>query len=164
MLSDLTLKLAKLRICVAFLGEKDQQNWWSSSFLSEVGKTFLKPVFPKTTLLARVTGASTAARVTHDKHIGLGNVFHLFRLPENLENEIFHALKNEPSILDNIKSEDNAYASLQSMANGDIAQSVGPLLLSQVEVNQTAISHMAAVYLMGYKNNQNVYPYYKNQA
>jgi hypothetical protein len=164
MVSDLAIIIAKLRICVAFLGEKDQQNWWSSSFLSDVGKTFLKPVFPKTTFLASVTGASSAARVVHDEHIGLGNVFHLFRLPENIENDILYALKNEPSILDNIRSEDDAYASLQSMTNGDVAQSVGPFLLSQVEIDQTTISYMAAVYLAGFKNNQNVYPYYKNKA
>jgi hypothetical protein len=160
MTPDLALKLAKLRTYVAFLGEKDQQNWWPSSFLSRSGAAFLNPVFPKTSLLARVTGASNAAQVAHDEHIGVGDVFHLFRLPENMEHDIFQVLTNELSILE-IGSEDDAYTSLQGLTNGDTTQGIGPLLLNQSEIDQATISHMAAAYLAGFKNNQTVYPYYK---
>lgn len=155
------LKIAKLRTYVAFLGEKDQQNWWPSSFLSSSGATFLNPVFPKTSLLARVTGASAAAQVVHDKLIGIGNVFHLFRLPENIEHNILQVLTTELSILDNISSKDEALASLQTLANGDTTQGIGALLLNQSEIDQVAINHMAAAYLAGFKNNQKVYPFYK---
>jgi hypothetical protein len=161
MTQNLALELATLRTYVAFLGEKDQQNWWPSSFLSSSGATFLNPVFPKTNLLARVTGASAAAQVVHDKNIGVGDVFHLFRLPENIEHDISQFLINELSMLDNISSEDGAYASLQTLANGDTTQGIGALLLNQSEIDQTSISQMAAAYLTGFKNNQNVYPFYK---
>jgi hypothetical protein len=158
---DLAIIIAKLCTYVAFLGEKDQKNWWSSSFLSSSGATFLNPVFQKTSLLARVTGASAAAQVVHDKHIGIGNVFHLFRLPESIEHDVFQVLTTELSIQDNISSEDDACASLQTLANGDTTQGIGPLLLNHSKIDQASISQMAAAYLAGFKNNKPVYPFYK---
>ena len=71
MTPDLTLKLIKLRTCVAFLGEKNQKNWWHSSFLSRSGEAFLKPVFPKTHLLTRVNGASAEVPITRGKRTKL---------------------------------------------------------------------------------------------
>ena len=63
MSADITLNIAQLRSCVAFLGEKENHDGWSSSFLSSSGGAFLNPVSPKTSLLARVNGASVAARL-----------------------------------------------------------------------------------------------------
>lgn len=105
-MNDLIHEIAKLRTCVAFLGEKEQNNWWPCSFLSSSGAAFLTPVFPKTSLLARVNGASTAAQVIHDEYIGVGNVYHLFRLPENIEREIAQILTKEQSFSDCISSVD----------------------------------------------------------
>lgn len=164
MTPDLIFKLVRLRTCVAFLGEKDQQSWWPSAFLSRSGEAFLNPVFPKTSVLARVSGASVAAQVTHDEHIGVGDVFHLFRLPENVEHDISQSLTKDASIMESIKSEDYAYTSLQELAYGESTQGMGPLLLDQSEVNQTVISQMAAAYLTGFKNTQTVYPYYRGKA
>ena len=93
-----------LRVCVAFLGEKEQTNWWSSSFLSKSGETFLSPAFPKTAALARVNGASAAAQIVHDEHIGIGDVYHLFRLPENIEHDISQLLAKDGSVLEFITS------------------------------------------------------------
>jgi len=158
---DVAITIAKLCTYVAFLGEKDQKNWWSSSFLSSSGATFLNPVFQKTSLLARVTGASAAAQVVHDKYIGIGDAFHLFRLPESIEHNKFQVLTTELPIQNNINSEDDAYASLQTLANGYTAQGIGPLLINHSEVDQTLISQMAAAYLAGFKNNNPVYPFFK---
>jgi len=95
-----TQQIAMLRICVAFLGEKDQRDWWKSSFLSRSGEAFIAPIFPKTSILARINGASAAAQFVHDEHIGIGDVFHLFRLPENVEQDINQLLKRELSQVD----------------------------------------------------------------
>lgn len=162
--SELTVNIARLRTCVAFLGEKDQQNWWPSSFLSRSGEAFLNPVFPKTSILARVSGAGAAAQAAHDEHIGVGDVFHLFRLPENVEHDISQSLIKDASILESVESEDDAYTSLQELACGESTQGMGPLLLDQSEINQAVMSHMAAAYLSGFKNKQTVYPYYRGKA
>ncbi len=157
-------KITALRCLVGYLGEKDQKNWWPSSFLSQSGGAFLNPVFPKSTLLARVNGVCAAARGVHDEHIGVGNVFHLFRLPENAEQNISQVLKTDNSFNDYFSSTENAYADLESLVNHISTSGVGPLLLTQNEISEGMISHMAAAYLSGFKSSQAVFPYYRESV
>ncbi len=153
--------LIRLRVMVAFLGEKDQANWWSSSFLSRSGEAFLSPVFPKTAALARVNGASGAAQVSHDEHIGIGDVYHLFRLPENIEHDISQLLSKDASVLELIASEEAAQASLQELSGDQSAQGIGPLLIEQDVIDQGMIARMAAAYMQGFSTGEQVYPYYR---
>ena len=161
--SELILSLAKLRTCVAFLGEKEQANWWSSSFLSRSGEAFLSPVFPKTVALARVNGASSAARVSHDEHIGVGDVYHLFRLPENVEHEISLMLSKDASVLAYIATEESARACLQELSGDEPAHGIGPLLIELNVIEQSMIKLMAAAYLKAFSVNEQVYPYYRGK-
>lgn len=156
--------LIRLRVMVAFLGEKDQANWWSSSFLSRSGEAFLSPVFPKTAALARVNGASGAAQVSHDEHIGIGDVYHLFRLPENIEHDISQLLAKDASVLELIASEETAQASLQELSGDKSAQGVGPLLIEQDVIDQGMIARMAAAYIQGFRSGEQVYPYYRSKV
>ena len=161
---ELTQNIARLRICVAFLGEKEQSSWWPSSFLSGSGETFLSPVFPKTATLARVNGASGAAQISHDEHIGIGDVYHLFRLPENIEHDISQFLAKDASVLELITSEETANAGLQELAAGENEQGVGPLLIERDAIDQTMIAHMAAAYMQGFSASEQVYPYYRSKV
>jgi hypothetical protein len=163
MTSELTVKLAKLRVFVAFLGEKEQQNWWQSSFLSRSGAAFLNPVFPKTSLLARMSGVSAAAQLLHDEHIGVGDVFHLFRLPENVEHEINQLFVTDKSTDELFASEATAYAGLESLACDDTTEGAGPLFLESQVIDQSLVSRMAAAYMNGLKTNQAVFPYYRGK-
>jgi hypothetical protein len=86
-------EIARLRMIVGFLGEKGQHNWWSSEFFSATAPAFLNPVFGKTTTLAQYHGVKESARRVHDEHIGVGRVFHLFRLPESIEQALFEMLQ-----------------------------------------------------------------------
>ena len=85
-------EITRLRMIVGYLGEKGQHNWWSSEFFSPTAPAFLNPVFGKTATLAQYHGVKEAARRVHDTHIGVGRVFHLFRLPESMEQAIFEVL------------------------------------------------------------------------
>ena len=77
----------RLRLLVGYLGEKSQNGWWATDFLSPVAKAFLEPSFPRTWRIAQYSGVTEAARRVHDEHIGVGNVFHLFRLPAETEQQ-----------------------------------------------------------------------------
>ena len=154
----------KLRVAVAFLGEKGQKNWWNCTFLSSSADSFLTPVFPKTSILARVTGACAAAQLVHDEHIGVGDVYHLFRLPENIEQDISEKLSKETSTPESIKSEDEAYKSLEELADGETTEGVGPLELVLNEINEEAVRRMAAAYLAGFRNNQLVCPFFRGRT
>ena len=164
MTPELILNLAKLRTCVAFLGEKEQSNWWPSSFLSRSGDAFLAPVFPKTAALARVNGASGAAQVSHDEHIGIGDVYHLFRLPENIEHDISQLLSKDGSVLELTASEETAQAALQGLSDDQSSHGVGPLLIEQGVLDHGMIAKMAAAYLQGFSAGEHVYPYYRGKA
>lgn len=156
--------LAKIRVCVAYLGEKEQNNWWPSSFLSASGKAFLGPVFPKTSLLAQITGCSNAAKIVHDEFIGVGDVNHLFRLPENLESELMHLLANKDSGIEIPSSIDAALQDLRELASVNSVNSVngaGPLLIDDTENKEKLVSNIVAAYINGFANNQPVYPYFK---
>lgn len=52
---------AALRILVAFLGEKDQFNWWDCLFLNATGRKFLAIDYPKSFLAAAANAATEAA-------------------------------------------------------------------------------------------------------
>ena len=162
--SELLRNLALLRIFVAFLGEKNQANWWSSSFLSQTGEAFLSPVFPKTAALARVNGASAAAQVSHDEHIGIGDVYHLFRLPENLEHDISQLLAKDGSVLELIDSEEAAQAGLQTLSADESAKGIGPLLIEHDAIDQAMVARMASAYFHGFSSGERVYPYYRSKV
>ena len=145
------------------MGEKDQLAWWPSSFLSRSGEAFLSPVFPKTEVLARVNGASKAAQLSHDEYIGTGDVYHLFRLPENLEQIISEVLISDASVLDLIASEEAALAALKTLgADGDTS-GAGPLLLED-EIDESMCALMADAYLHGFQAREQVFPYYRRDA
>ncbi len=164
MASEQILSLVKLRTCVAFLGEKAQANWWPSSFLSRSGEAFLSQAFPKTATLARVNGASGAAQLSHDEHIGIGDVYHLFRLPENIEHDISQHLANDAQVLACIENEETAQAGLKELAVGESVQGVGPFLIEHDTIDQGMIGRMAAAYMRGFSAGEQVYPYYRSIA
>ncbi len=73
--------IAELRVLVGYLGEKPQAGWWSSEFYSPSAAAFLSPIFNRSLFLAQYQGATAAAAKAHDDTIGIGRIFHLFRLP-----------------------------------------------------------------------------------
>src|SRR5947209_19741583 len=80
--------ILRLRLLVAFLGEKKQHGWWDTSFLDPTGRRFLETTFPRTAFEAAVRCASEAARLVHDAQIGRVGAFHLFRLTVEAEDAI----------------------------------------------------------------------------
>jgi hypothetical protein len=86
--------LALLRLVVGLLGEQKEPKWWPSNFFGAGSNAFLAPLFPRTLLLAQYHGVVQSAARVHDEHIGVGRVYHLFRLPEDIEYGIHAALQN----------------------------------------------------------------------
>ncbi|WP_439146109.1 BrxE family protein [Vibrio sp.] len=163
MIIDQIKKVAQLRICVAYLGEKEQNNWWPSSFLSPSGKAFLTPVFPKTSLLAQVCGASEAAKLVHDEFIGIGEVYHLFRLQENLEHELTEQFSQHQQDIQVPNNVENALEILKDLAENGSTTGVGPLLIGE-GAEEDWLKEVAAAYLKGFEQAQVVYPYFRSVA
>ena len=78
----------RLRILVLALGEAHMSGWWKTQFLSVTGLSYLNRLYPRSSFAAAVRSASRAAKAAHDSSIGVGNVFHLFRLPQQHERRL----------------------------------------------------------------------------
>jgi hypothetical protein len=169
LLSDDLFNLAKLRILVGYLGEADQFSWWPSSFLSSVSQTFLMPVFPKTWRLAQYHSVTEAATRVHDDQIGIGQgVFHLFRLPEHIEKELFSSamielLAKEIDIL--TASKDVALEALKKLVNSKLDKKVGPVRLNYPNSlsSDSIWQTVACYYWLAFGSGDTVFPYFSEQ-
>jgi hypothetical protein len=94
--------LLRLRILVLALGEAHHAGWWKSHFLSPTGLSYLERLYPRSSFAAAVRSASRTARPVHDSSLGVGAVFHLFRLPEEQEEHLDALLRTES---DDLKAE-----------------------------------------------------------
>jgi hypothetical protein len=128
------LNLLAVRILVSYLGEKNQFNWWDTNFLSPIGLQFTEINFPRTSFSAACTSVIEAARRLHDQRIGRGGVFHLFRLPYSLEQDLHQELLQiDPGyILDAIKDSETALNRLREYADTKIEPCEGPVLVGSL--------------------------------
>ncbi|RLJ64763.1 hypothetical protein DFR35_1409 [Sulfurisoma sediminicola] len=161
-------KLARLRIVAAYLGEKSQHAWWPTSFFGTIGNQFLVPVFPKTTFLAQYHGATEGARRLHDEHIGVGQVFHLFRLPEETEQDLHNLLLNSPDAIDAsiISKKESAEAALIELAGTKTGASEGPVAIKLADdiVSDATVRQLAQVYAAAFTGGVRAYPYFSRPA
>lgn len=160
----LLLDFVVMRMLVGYLGEKSQFNWWPTSFIGSSSNLFLSPVFPRTTLLSQYHGILEAARRVHDDRIGVGSVFHLFRLPEAHEHDL-HTLINDGGFslpLESFANKDSAMAALQKIADGETPSNEGPVKLGNAQDIMTSgtIGDIARCYAAAFAQGLASYPYY----
>ena len=156
--------MARLRFVVGYLGEAAQHNWWQSNFFSTSSSSFLDPVFAKTPMLARYHGVKEAARRVHDDHIGVGRVFHLFRLPESTEQALFEMLQ-DPAMM-GLVGKDLESPETAADALHEIAGSAGNLHEGPVQIGVVAdldgahwLSHAARCYQAAFRAGSRSFPY-----
>jgi hypothetical protein len=138
--------LVLMRLVVGYLGEKDQLNWWPSTFLNETTKKMLEFTFPRTTFLAQYEGVSASAAKVHDERIGVGETFHLFRLPEFLEKSLVNHLQTkseEVHLKSAIHSKEKALEVLTTLAGRASLVDEGPVNIGGINDNdwKGAITH-----------------------
>ena len=164
--ADVISLVMRLRVAVGYLGEKDQKGWWTSSFLSPTSKPFLSPVFPRTFALAQLHGVTAAAAAVHDDRIGVGDVFHLFRLPEGME-ESLHRLGNEPisAAIAEITADQTATSLLAEVACEATSSSAGPVRIGTVgTLRRKAVwGDVAGNYLAGFHGDKETFPFFTGE-
>jgi hypothetical protein len=163
-MDHLTLKLyGHLRLLVGYLGEKDQGNWWATTFFSSPSRYFLEPVFARTTRLAQYNGVREAARRLHDEQIGTGNVFHLFRLPEEVEQDLQHLMNGAPDEwFAEVNSQESALTALRNLAGETISVTPGPRSIGSVEEFYRSLGSktLAQHYLAAFEQGVRTFPYF----
>jgi hypothetical protein len=162
-------ELTVLRILVGYLGERDQFAWWQSSFFSPSSTAFLSPVFPKTHNLARSAGVTQAASLVHDDRIGVGRVYHLFRLPEEIEQRLHRILQDQAwwqTLTPHLTSKDAALTYLHSLADGSARAEAGPVRIGSLQALRQPSSWplIATAYRHAFQNGIQLYPYFSDTA
>jgi hypothetical protein len=161
--------LARMRIVVGYIGEREQHNWWQSSFYAARSRTFLSPIFGRTHLLAQCTGVSRAAALVHDEHIGIGRVYHLFRLPEEIEQGIHTALRTVETIeklTSLVSRQDAAMQYLRSQSQTLSRANAGPIEIgSSSDIrDRRCWRAVAATYFHAFDTNIETYPYFTDHV
>lgn len=134
-MNTIATTISELRVLVGCLGEKGQANWWSSEFFSSTAAAFLAPIFNRSLFLAQYQGATAAAAKVHDEAIGVGRIYHLFRLPIGLEQAAADALNDSTfvkSLQSRLSSREQALARLAEMAANHETTTPGPISLGQM--------------------------------
>jgi len=161
--------ILRLRFLVGYLGERSQANWWPSEFLANQSEAFIDPVFQKTCLLAKLSGVTEAARRVHDERIGVGRVFHLFRLPETVEQRYFEFLQHLPLVSD-IKnlpnSADTVLATLREIANKASFTEEGPVKAGKKSDFDRPgwVSKVASLYRDAFERSFQTFPYFTDEG
>ena len=163
-MDDIFKNYIVLRAVVVFLGEKDQFNWWNTQFLGNTGRKYLEFNFPRNTVAAGVSGASTAAKKLHDERIGKTRVFHLFRFPYEIEESIHtHLLNMEEDVLwDTITDKETASVVLTKLAGSTIDAPEGPVQVGQIKhiLKEGSVAEVAKQYLSAFEKNCITLPYF----
>jgi hypothetical protein len=155
--------LLHLRLTVGFLGERAQFAWWPTAFYESSSRLFLEPAFPKTLRLAQYHGVVEAARLLHDEHLSVGS-YHLFRLPEEVEEDL-HALllgtADDDLSIGASQSKETAIAALKRAAHVPALKSEGPTKVGSIsDLGAPSIQKVAEHYLTAFSNNIKTYPYF----
>lgn len=159
--------IAQMRAMVGFLGERDQYAWWQSTFLSGSSKAFLAPVFDRTWVQAASVGVTQAAALMHDERIGIGQVYHLFRLPEDLESAVYRAFRDQKlcaEIISKISSRETALDYLKALSKPLGRVGVGPTRIGSIAELRKAERWglVSAQYAQAFKSSGQVYPYFSD--
>jgi len=164
-----TENLATLRIIVGYLGEREQFAWWPSEFFAPGSAAFLAPLFARTQLLAQCNGVTLAAARIHDERIGVGQVYHLFRLPEDLEQGIHRTLNDDAAcsrLAEQAVDRTSALISLRALAGSASPAAVGPVRAGSAADlrSMAAWSTVAAHYLHAVEQGEQVFPYFRDDV
>lgn len=150
-------------MAVGLLGEKDHGNWWPSLWFTTNAMAFLSPVYGVRTDAARYQGVVEAARVVHDSRIGVGQAFHLFRLPETLERRLNDTVLRDDatSRAGGIPNKADAEGLLSEVAEA-VDASAGPIRVGGAKELDTSswIKVLAGHYLSAFRSSHQTFPYF----
>lgn len=156
-------QLLQLRLIVGFLGERSQFNWWPTAFFEASSQSFLEPVFSRTVHLARYHAVLEAAKQLHDNHLNMG-CFHLFRLPEEVEQDLHILVKTgfgkevAVHISDN---QERALVLLSQISDKKAHVNEGPVAVGSIlNLDSTeTLNAIAAAYQSAFMKDTKTFPY-----
>lgn len=162
----------QLRALVLALGESADPPWWKTEFMNETGLRFLERLYPRSFFRAAVHAAGKAACDVHDGAVGRVGVFHLFRLPEGLEMEIYEPRPDDDELLAGLRPHLGKTGDLMERLAGLSAgekggdASGGAKLIGQAGqlAKAAGLAKTAAVYYRAFRDGKSTFPYFTGGA
>jgi hypothetical protein len=167
-MNDAGTSLCKLRLAVAFLGQRSEQHWWDTEFLSGMGLQLLAYNFPRHPLVAGFTSTCQAAKRVHDDRIGRRATYHLFRLPAERESEV-HRIAAEDGgrwLAEMPLDRDGAMEVLRQVAVETVDAPEGPVQVGEFRDIHTirGVEELAKHYLSAFERGVMTLPYFAVQS
>lgn len=159
------MRIVSLRLAVGLLGERDNAGWWASGFMAPTSSAFLTPIFGSRVLQARYQGCIEAARRVHDERIGVGRVFHPFRLPEAIEQRVHDAVQLVgEEVATSVSSPEAAKATLAGIAGAPVEAKEGPTLIGTADTLDEMgwIAEATSLYSSAFVAGVQCFPYFRN--
>lgn len=164
-MSTITKTITELRVLIGYLGEKDQANWWGSEFFSATATPFLTPIFNRSLFLAQYQGATAAAAKVHDEAIGVGRIYHLFRLPIGLEQASAEALNDAAfvqALQARLANRELALTRLTELAEKTEFSSPGPVSVGKMSQDlKVELQRAAGLYCAAFTTGIQTFPYFR---
>jgi hypothetical protein len=162
--------LIHLRTIVAALGERTSPPWWRTQFLSNVGLRTIGRIFPRTAIRAALESTCIVARADHDRRIGVGRAYHLFRLPTSLEGALSTLTMDDQFCAEVTamlaQPKEDLVRSLSTITNSRKAEAVeGPIRLGLAErlLEPAGLEEMASHYRSSLEIGRRVFPYFESE-
>jgi len=162
--------LLRARLCVAYLGEATARDWWKGawkgSFLqASTLDEFLRPTFPRTYFSAALRSATEVAAAEHDDgKTAAAGMYHLFRLPIELEDQVASHVTTfaGEAARSLIASPEFAMQALQRLAQDAKYRAGvgGPTKVGDDGYDATVLGLICAAYLDAFATRRPVYPYF----
>jgi hypothetical protein len=151
--------LAHLRLFVLAAGESMPEKHWDSDGLSQTNQNDLLMVFPRTSLVAAATHAGKLAQAHHDERTRASGVYHLFRLPTELEagihQELLHNMPNDMDL------ETSLWSGLEHLPKQSAAAQEGPINLGELDLKKPKdIAKLAFTYKAAIDAGVSCIPYF----
>lgn len=160
------IDIISLRIAVSILGEKADPKWWNSNWFSKSSDSFIKPVFGNEFGVTIYHGSLEASKRVHDQRIGVGRVFHLFRLPEEMELRLNSIVLGDkcPQIKE-LTETDQATNFINDLSLDESFSEIGPTRVGEFKnfIGKKWIRILASNYKYAFENSDQTFPYFSEQ-
>lgn len=157
---------AEVRLLVGYLAEQ-QGAWFRSQFFGATAPAYLAPVFVRTAFQAQCSGVTAAAARVHDDAIGIGHTYHLFRLPEVLEQGIAATFSDAPFVVQlqaQLASPDVALGRLDALATPGVAHEGAQVMVGNfAEGAEALLRALAGVYADAFRKGIKSFPFVREE-
>ncbi len=154
--------IAEVRVLVGYLAEQ-QATWFSSQFFGPRASAFLEPVFARTAFQAQCKGVTAAAARVHEEAIGIGRTYHLFRLPELLEQGVATThldARFVERLRVQLTAPDVALSRLETLAKPGVAHEGAQVMTGDfVEGTEALLQALAGVYVDAFRKGIKAFPF-----